>query len=140
MRAAANRAGYTALELVIVMTLILLLLLMGIPRMVVAYERSRVEMAEAGLMTLWTGQRVFRMQAGRFADDVGELADAGLVPEGLVSGGSNWYYDVSSAERDRFLMRAVRRPSGGWSGALVLREDGRMTGGTSHVLGDVVQP
>lgn len=134
------QAGFTALEVLVVAVLILLLLMMGIPRMLRTYEHSRVEMAEASLMSLWTGQRVFRMQSGRFADNVNELADAGLVPRGMVNGGANWYYDISMADRDRFVMRAVRRPTGGWSGVLVLREDGVLDGGTTHVLGETVLP
>ena len=140
MRRAHRSAGFTVLETVIAATLIFLLLGMGLPRMLRAYEVSRVNNGEAGLQTLWTAQRLYRIHHGRFAANINDLIDAELAPSGMASGGGVWIYSVGMAERDRFRMRALRRSDGGWSGRLVLRQDGRLTGGTTHVLGGAVRP
>ncbi len=140
MRRANRSAGFTVLETVIAATLVFLLLMMGLPRMLRAYEVSRVQNGEAGLQTLWTAQRLYRIHYGEFAPSMIDLIDAGLAPSGMANGGGTWIYDVRMADRDRFRMRALRQVSGGWSGRLVLRQDGQLTGGTSHALGGTVQP
>lgn len=140
MRRVHRSAGFTVVETLIVATLVFLLLGMGLPRMLRAYEVSRVSNGEAGLQTLWTAQRLYRIHHGRFAADINDLVDAGLAPSGMADGGGTWAYSVAMGERDRFRMRALRRPDGGWSGRLVLRQDGRLSGGTMHVLGGTVRP
>lgn len=133
-------AGFTALELAIVVALVMTVLMMGLPRTVRAYETGRVQYAEAALDTLWTAQRLHRVHAGRFSADLQALADARLVPAGMAGGGPIWDFDLPFATRDTFTARAVRQPSGGWSGALLLDENGGLTGGSSHALGGSVQP
>jgi len=140
MRRAHRSAGFTVLEAVIAATLIFLLLMMGLPLTLRAYEVSRVQNGEAGLQTLWTAQRLYRIHNGEFAPAVDDLVDAGFAPSGMANGGGTWSYQVLMSERDRFRMRALRQADGGWSGRLILRENGRLTGGTSHAVGGTVQP
>lgn len=140
MRRAHRSAGFTMLETVIAASLIFLLLMMGLPRMLRAYEVSRVQNGEAGLQTLWTAQRLHRIYYGEFAADVNDLIDADLAPSGMAIGSGTWTYQVLLADRDRFRMQALRRTDGGWSGGLILLQDGSLTGGTTHAVGGTVQP
>ena len=133
-------AGFTALETAVVATLVFLLILMALPRTLRAYETSRVAAGEAGLNTLWTAQRIYRLHHGTFADEISALTEIGLAPAGMAIGGGIWNYEVLTADHDSFRMRAVRRQDGGWSGVMNLREDGTITGGSSHVSGETVQP
>ena len=98
-------AGFTTLELAIVVTLILTVLLMGLPRTMRAYEHGRVQYAEAALETVWTAQRLHRVHGGTFSDDLQALADKGLVPAAMAGGGPIWGFDLPLATRDTFTAR-----------------------------------
>ena len=140
MRYARRSAGFTVLELTIVLMLILVILLMGLPGTVRTYEHARVRYGVAALDSLWTAQRLHRIHVGRFAPTVQDLVDARLVPPGMAAGGPTWAFDLPITTRDSFVLRASRLPSGGWSGVMRLDELGTLNGGTWHALGDSVQP
>jgi len=134
------RAGFTTLELIVVVVLILTVLLMGLPGTLRTYETGRVQYAEAALETVWTAQRLHRLYGGTFSADLQDLADKRLVPAGMAAGGPIWTFDVGFADRDSFTARASRQPGGGWSGAVFLDENGVLTGGSSHAFGQTVLP
>lgn len=133
-------AGFTTLELAVVVVLILTVLLMGLPGTLRTYETGRVQYAEAALETVWTAQRLHRVHAGSFSGDLQALADKGLVPAAMAGGGPIWAFDLPFGSRDAFTARALRQPGSGWSGTLLLDENGTLTGGSSHATGQTVQP
>ena len=140
MRRGARQAGFSMLELVIVLVLIGMLIAMGVPRIGLAREEARLDGAVAGLNTLWTAQRLYRLQYGTFADNFDDLKKIKVVQLGFTGGSHPYTYEVLAADVDTFRLRARRTQGGAWSGQLVLQQDGVLTGSITNGQGDVATP
>ena len=85
--------GFSLLELVVVIVIIGLLAAMGVPKVSLAVEEKRVETAKNGLYTIWTAQRLYRMEA----DGTATLLGRGSVYNSVALSYYNFVFVVGLA-------------------------------------------
>ena len=105
------------------------------PRFQVAFERSRVDLAAAQLRNIWSVQRCFYLENGRYADqdssaDLAAVEAIGLDTSALAEG-SFFTYEFHSTSTGGFAAVATRRALSAtprFSGTLSIDESGVIAG------------
>jgi type IV pilus assembly protein PilE len=138
------QAGFTLVELCIVMVIVCLLVTMAVPTFRKAVEQARMDAASAGLRTVWSAQRVYWLENRRFAASLADLQAMDLVDASVAASGANpaatFVYAIPSADASHFLATATRTGSRVWSGGLQVDQDGAVTGSVADGHGLVLTP
>lgn len=105
-----NRKGFTLIELMIVVVIIGILAALAIPRFMQATTKSKQSEAKGILKQIYTMQRAFRQENGRYGDNgvsFGVVSGQGTFPEIGVEIGRNAKYEYSIvAQVDNFTATA----------------------------------
>jgi len=134
-----KRAGFTMLELMVVVVIMGVLATMAIPKAGKTVENTRVDQAAAELHSIWGAQRRYRMQHQDFAPDLKTLVDGGYLQKALLEKKEPFQFAVQATRSGGLRMTATRTGSG-WSGELVLDEMGDLKGSVRNGGGDEVKP
>ena len=78
-RRPARQAGWTLMELVVAMTLLVLIGSFGVVRYTKTLETSSADLAAGYLESVWTAQRFYWLEHGEYADGLDDLRDEGFL-------------------------------------------------------------
>jgi type II secretory pathway pseudopilin PulG len=133
-------AGFSMMELLLVMGIIIILSLAAVPNFRQIVEETRVERAVGELDSLWLNQRLHYLQTGRFALTVEELNDAKLLPAGAKGATGGYDFKVRLDSGGLHKLQAVRDGGSGWHGQIELNQRGHLGGKITNGSGDEVKP
>jgi type II secretory pathway pseudopilin PulG len=126
------------------MTVICLLVTMGIPLYTRAVEQARADVASAKLRTIWSAQRVYWLENRAYAPALSDLHAMDLLDPSVVASQTApdavYVYQITSADNETFVSRAMRNGSGSWVGQIHIDESGRITGTISGPGSQVIVP
>ena len=138
--------GFTLIEMMVAIIVLSVLISFSVPRFRKAFEQARVDLATANLQSIWTAQRLYKVQNGVFAAsiaDLGDYLDPAFVSN-LNKANSNFLYYISSTTYSgtTFDAQAVRNPdlSQFWYGYIDLDQSGLLVGGIRSTGGDLLTP
>jgi prepilin-type N-terminal cleavage/methylation domain-containing protein len=117
-RERGRQSGFSLIELLIVVAIILIILAVAVPQYNKAMMHGREMAAIQQLKTLETAQTQYMSQFGRFATTLAELgpaaagapegpSSAGLIPQSLASGSNSGYNFTLAAQPGGFAVTAV---------------------------------
>ena len=135
-----NRAGYTLVEVLIAVVILVILAAQGVSRYSLAEEDARVDRACATLRNLWVAERLYRMEHPAFDADLGDLAANGLVERTLASEHEPFGFSIESADAAGFVARATRHGLGSWIGSITIDQTGSLQGSIDGTGGEHVTP
>jgi len=137
---ATPRAGFSLVELTIVVVLAGLLATMAVPRVSKSVENTHVNQGVADMQSLWLAQRRYRLISGEFAPSITELVQQGFVEVRPQEKIEPFQYSFVLRGSDGLRISAQRATGSGWSGELTLDELGRIGGRVISGGGHVVEP
>ena len=123
------RSGFTLLELVVAVIVLMVIVNFAIPQYRVATEQNRVDLAGSRLLMIYTAQRMYFVDNQTFAPTLNDLVNAKLLDPQLSSD-SKYTYSITSASATGFTALATRAPQF-FSGDLTINEKG-ILGGNIH--------
>jgi prepilin-type N-terminal cleavage/methylation domain-containing protein len=128
------RRGFTLLELVITVLVLMVIINFAVPQYRVAMEQNRVDLAGSRLLMIYTAQRMYFVDNQTFAPTLGDLINAKLLDPALSTGESKFAYSISGATASAFTATATRLSTPVpqfFSGDLTINERG-VLGGNVH--------
>jgi type IV pilus assembly protein PilA len=117
-RKRSRRSGFSLIELLIVVAIIMIILAVAVPQYNKAIMSGKEMAAIQQIKTLQTAQTQYMSQFGRFATSLAELGPAaagapegpsaaGLIPQSLASGSNTGYTFTLSTQPSGFAVVAV---------------------------------
>jgi prepilin-type N-terminal cleavage/methylation domain-containing protein len=137
--APGKRCGFTLIELIVVLVVIMVLAQFMISPTQRAMEQSRTDIAVAGLRTIWTAQRLYYIENQTYASSINMLVSAGLLSNKDFNQTSNdatrhYYFMIDAGATSTTFTASAwrydRRESGltPWNGSLSINQDGTVDG------------
>lgn len=133
-------AGFSLMELLLVMAIIIMLSVAAVPNFKEVAEETRVERAVGEMDSLWLNQRLHYLQTGRFAVTLDELKAAELLPSGAEGSTKGYIFNVRVDSDGLYKIQAERDGGSGWHGKLELNQRGHLGGKIKNGSGDEVKP
>lgn len=127
------RRGFTLLELVITVLVLMVIVNFAVPQYRVAMEQNRVDLAGSRLLMIYTAQRMYFVDNQTFAPTLNDLVNAKLLDPVLASD-SKFAYSITGASATAFTAVATRLSTPVpqfFSGDLTMNERG-VLGGDVH--------
>lgn len=124
-----QRRGFTLLEVMIVMTIMGVLIAIPTPIFLRAVEQSKLDIATANLRSIWSAQRLYRMENGRYGS-LSELApggDANLLDPSINSGSTFYSYSVTSTDGQTFTAKAQHPTTSRCNGTITIDDSGTLS-------------
>lgn len=139
---ASRRNGFTLLELVVTVIVLMVIIRFAIPQYRVAIEQNRVDLAGSRLLMIYTAQRMYFVDNQTFAPAMGDLVHAKLLDAQLAGGGdSKFGYGISGASPTGFTATATRLSTPTpqyFAGDLTIDEKGILGGNVHSVDSSIV--
>jgi len=137
--------GFTFAELMVVVTIMMVLVGFGVPRYHQAVEQSRVDIAGANMVMIWTAQRMYWVSHSQaFATSLAQLTSVNeklLDPNCAPGSGSDDKYDYAiTAGGATFTATATRKAGDRWSGTLTIDQTGTLAGTISDGVSITLEP
>lgn len=126
--ASAAAAGFSLIEVMVVMTVIAILVTLAVPHYDRALEQSRANIAAANLWAIWSAERLYWLENGTYSANLTALQAAGLLDPQIVLATSGYVYQVTAADSNTLTADATRVGSTSWSGAYQIDETGLVSG------------
>lgn len=123
-----RQAGWSLVEVTIVLTVFGVLIAMSIPSFHRAIEQSRANLAAANLRAIWSAERIFWLENRGYTDSLSELDALGLLDPTVLSAESAYIFTIALADTNTFSAVAIRNGSTRWHGELTINEAGEMSG------------
>lgn len=133
-----GQAGFTLLELLIVMTLAGLLVTAALPGAEKVTEASHVDAGAAGLRSLWSAQRMYWLEHREYATTLRKLELAGLIDTALRKQTEPFTFAIDAAGTGTFAASAERAGSSVWDGLLSIDQGGVVSGSVRDTGGTYV--
>ena len=125
-----RRRGFTLLEVVIVMTIMGVLIAIPTPIFLRAVEQSKLDIATANLRSIWSAQRLYRMENGRYGS-LSELAPGGdqnLLDPTILSASTFYGYTiVTSSDGQTFVATAQHPVTSQCNGTITIDDSGTLS-------------
>ena len=125
---AKNPAGFSLVEVMVVLTVIGILVAMALPSYERALEQSRANIATANLRAIWSAERFYWLENRAYTADLTILQTSGLLDPQVVLATSGYVYSVPAADSNTMTANATRTGSARWSGAYQIDETGLISG------------
>lgn len=111
-----NKNGFTLIELMIVVAIIAFLAMVSVPSFSRFLAKSKRTEAYLNLHSIYTAQRLYWAEHGKYSDTLAGLGGVGWQPEGYTGGGSNerFYYTYGfggGSEGKNFFTGKLETPS-----------------------------
>ncbi len=122
------RAAYSTMEAMVAVVVIGILIAQAVPAYKRATEQAHLDAAAQQLMSIWSAQRVYRLENDAYAGSLTTLRNLNLIDAGIADGSDGfWTFTIASADEDGFQATASRT-TGSWSGQLTITQDGQVSG------------
>lgn len=135
-----SQAGFSLVELVIVITIAGILMTFAVPKTSVTVENTHVNQGVAGMRSIWLAQRRYRMEYDRFAPSLKTLVQEGFAQKQVLEQEDPFSYKVRSTSNGKLTIMAERFGDSGWKGTLTLDEMGKIGGSVRDRGGRSVAP
>ena len=125
-----QRRGFTLLEVVIVMTIMGVLIAIPTPIFLRAVEQSKLDVATANLRSIWSAQRLYRLENGRYGSlsDLAPGGDANLLDPSILSSSTFYGYSiVPSADGQSFVATAQHPLTSQCNGSITIDDSGTLS-------------
>jgi prepilin-type N-terminal cleavage/methylation domain-containing protein len=122
------RAGFSLVEVMVVLTVMAILVALAVPRYGRAIEQSRADIAAANLRAVWSAERLYWLENHAYSADLAALQAAGLLDPQVVLATAGYVYQVPASDSNTFTAIATRTGSARWSGAYQIDETGLVSG------------
>jgi prepilin-type N-terminal cleavage/methylation domain-containing protein len=129
-RKSTHQRGFTLLEVMIVMTIMGVLIAIPTPIFLRAVEQSKLDVATANLRSIWSAQRMYRMENGRYGSlsDLAPGGDRALLDPSILSPSTFYGYAiVVSADGQTFVATAQHPATSQCNGTITIDESGTLT-------------
>lgn len=141
-KAETTEAGFSLLELTLVVLIMAVLVSYSTPRFHKAFEESRADLAASNLEAIWTAQRLYWSKNRVFASGLGQLEKEGLLDPSFLrrirSDESKFNYEIVESDDRSFNAQAERTGSSHWSGTLAIDEQGILGGEIRGTWGETI--
>jgi prepilin-type N-terminal cleavage/methylation domain-containing protein len=137
---AIRRAGFSLMEIMVVLVIMGILMSMAVPSFHRAIEQSRADVAGANLQAIWSAQRLYWLDNHAYTADLTLLNSLGLVDPSVVSATNVYVYAISAADANTFSATATRTGSTLWAGEFFINESGTLSGSISTIGQADIQP
>jgi len=131
------RAGFSLVELSVVLVIAGIFALAAVPRTGRAVETATVDRGAGTLRTIWLAERMYRLEHGRYAEELGALVAEGFLDEEIAAAEQPFRYRIRRILPEGPVIEG-RRNGGGWYGRIELGPRGELRGGTERSGGDRV--
>ncbi len=121
-------AGFSLMEVMIVLTVMSVLIAMAAPSFQRALEQSRADVAGANLRALWSAERLYWLENHAYTSDLNQLQLLGLLDPTVVTASTVYVYAVTTADDNSFTATATRVGSTVWSGNYIVDQTGATIG------------
>jgi prepilin-type N-terminal cleavage/methylation domain-containing protein len=125
-----SRRGLSLVELMVALTVMTVMTSFAIPSFQRAAEQSRADVAGGNLRTIWSAQRLYRLDNATYASSLETLISAGLLDANFATpnGGTATYtYTIDEADGSTFTATATRATAS-WTGSFSIDDTGAITG------------
>ncbi len=129
-----RRAGFSFLEVMVVLTLMGIMIAIAAPTFRRTIETATADIAIANLRAVWAAQRVYWIANRAYASDISTLVSLDLLnPEVLPSHGTYSYYtySITSADTSTFSATAQRTSGASYVGSFQIDQNGTVAGSIS---------
>lgn len=125
--------GFTLMELVVTVIVLMVIINFAIPNYRVASEQTRVDLAGSRLLMIYTAQRMYFVDNQTFATALSQLSAAKLLDVSLQNGSadSKFFYTIEAADATTFSAAAARSTTPTpqfFAGTLRINEKGVLSG------------
>lgn len=122
------RRGYTLLEIMLVLTIMGVLIAVPAPMFGRAVEQPKLDVAAGNLRSIWSAERFYFLENGRFgtlSDLAADTLTHDLIDPTVLAGTTTYNYGVEpSADGQTFLATATRSSSPQCSGTITIDQTG----------------
>ncbi len=125
-RQPGRRAGFSIVELVVVLSVVAAISAAAVPGFRGAVEETRIERGVSDLHSIWLAERLYLLETGKFSGDLDTLAKAGLLSSRLLRAGSSGYEYSVRVRGGLDLLMVAKRVNSSWKGKLTLDHKGRL--------------
>jgi prepilin-type N-terminal cleavage/methylation domain-containing protein len=139
-RSGLAKAGFSMLELTLVVGIIGVLSMAAVPSFQVAVEQTRVDRGVGELQSMWIAQRLHFLESGRFAKSLMELTKAELWSVGKIGKTEGFEFKILPSYRGEWRLQAKRTSDSSWTGEIYLDKHAHLQGEIISDHGDVVNP
>jgi prepilin-type N-terminal cleavage/methylation domain-containing protein len=123
-----SAAGFSLIEVMVVLTVIAILVTMAVPHYERALEQSRADIAAANLRAIWSAERLYWLENRTYTADLAALQASGLLDPQILLATSGYVYLVAAADSNTLTANATRTGSTRWNGAYQVDETGLVSG------------
>ena len=110
----SNRRGFTLMEILVVMTIMGVMIAIPVPSFLRAVEQSKLDVAAGHLRAIWTAQRFYHLEHGRYGS-LAELAPGtsgdDLIEPALISGTTFYAYSITLADNSQAFVATALHPN-----------------------------
>ncbi len=133
-----TQSGYSLIELMVVVTIVGIIAAAAAPYYGEAVEQARCDQAIETLRSVWSAQRMHRLEHGVYATSLEKLDDAGLLDRSMKRSDALFAYSMSGSD-STFLVEAKRLGTS-WQGSFRISETGDLSGSVEDRGGRRVTP
>jgi Tfp pilus assembly protein PilE len=140
-----RRDGFTVVELIFSLTVMIVLTCYAVPHFQKSMERSRVEIASANLQSIWTAERLYWSNNQAFAGSLAVLQSAGFLDPSFISNiasaNASFQYELTVSDNGAgFQATAARINSQYWHGSIYIDQSGTPGGAIVGADGSQISP
>lgn len=131
------RHGFTLLEIVVAVIVLMVLIRFAMPTYRVAVEQNRVDLAASRLLMIYTAQKMYFVDKAEYASDIYKLTNAKLLDKALEPGGggdARYFYATTAdntANPKQFTATATRTTTPEpqyWEGTITINTSATIAG------------
>jgi type IV pilus assembly protein PilE len=133
-------AGFTLVEIMVVVSVIAILTAIAIPFFGRALEQSQANVAAANLRAIWAAQRWWWLENSTYTSNLQtDLANNGLIEPQIATATTPYQYSVVLTDSNTFTATATRTLSPTWSGSFTIDQTGQVGGSISALNQSPIQ-
>jgi prepilin-type N-terminal cleavage/methylation domain-containing protein len=132
------RRGYSIIEVMVVLTVMVVLIGISAPSFQRALEGSNADIAIANLRAIWAAERFYWIVNRQYTGSLNDLVQLGVLTKDVETAQAPYSYSFDPVN---LVATAVRSGSGNWSGQFTIDDTGAIGGSITAADGSgVISP